>query len=447
MDEFYKNIKDDLNNMPEPAFQEEDWDSLSKQLDGTTTTKKSIWKRFWWAPILLLLLGSQTYLLCLWTQAQHDLEQIKIDNQAVTIDAPIHIFQDTILLTNTIYKYDTIYLTGNTVRQSLKAAQNQANSGGNRLFFSSKIKQLSSQNTRAGYSQALDLSHQNNSFGITRNEILSLDFIHSNQQAPLLTEALNKTSNAEYPDKESIGVQAYMPLLSLTNISKSVSIDPLERYFHNRSLAPIVRKTKRPGPFDEFGPQGFMLEGSIGYNIKHHDVINYKNEFVTQLKTSVKLSSSLDFWLDASLTGLSYEVDQMDSEFGVPPVSPPSANFEFVLAEANRPVLMYSAGIQYTHVTGTRLRPFIGIGLNATNTFAYDLIYEFNDITGPDELNIERAISAEFNFADYAVFNAGIKYALSDQWRAHLRGSYYHNILKEFNPSIYSVQVGLGYSF
>ena len=58
-DDFFKSLKENLENRPEPAFQEGAWKAMEKQLvESKEVEKTSAWTGKWWLPLLLLLLLS-----------------------------------------------------------------------------------------------------------------------------------------------------------------------------------------------------------------------------------------------------------------------------------------------------------------------------------------------------------------------------------------------------
>ena len=111
MDDFFKQFKDNLDNQPEPHFEEKDWDSLEKRLTDKQEKRPLRHGLLWLLlPLFLMSLaanGVQYYGLKKTNQKMALLESHLdgVKQQTVVIQS------DTIYKINTIYERDTFYKT------------------------------------------------------------------------------------------------------------------------------------------------------------------------------------------------------------------------------------------------------------------------------------------------------------------------------------------------
>ena len=434
MDEFYKKIKKELESEPEPEFKTSDWMDMERKLSTRTSHKQRFVLPLWWIPILLLL-GSQIWLFRQWHEAESKLNELQAGAPKQELNRSIQLFTDTVHHTRVNYLRDTLYLPGQTQSAAIPASPS--------LTSGNSYKML----RRPHPTQSIfDIPLASN-FGNKRSDIRNSKVAFTNSISRITSASHSQWNDSKSSGNSNVSPVAYLPILATSYLQKSISIDPLRRYMHNTTPGLQKYKRKKPGLFSEFRPQGIFIEGGLGYQLARSTVFNYKNDISIRLGTAIKFSRVWEMWLDAAISSLSFESQMIGDELGIPPIDPPSTDLEFLLVEAKRPAINYSFGMLYTHQTGGRLRPQLGIGLNSTSVFAFDMVYEFQNPLNGEEWKLEQGAPARFDFADKVVFRTGIKYAVSPYIRTHLRASYMKNISSNTSPDLIILQAGLGYEF
>jgi hypothetical protein len=441
MDDFDKHIKNHLESKPLPAFLESDWDAMHTKLDQASSSHTMSWMRYWWLPLLFLLLGSQVWLFQQWNTVSKQLKASKQNSS----NGRLIIQTDTVYQSQIIYRTDTIYLGSTTTVRK------------NSLPFSTENQKPSPSYRTAGQTFYASTWLRNHSLKISKNSIIEkgASRLSPTSQQQFMAIAGNSTiqfTNTHVANSMGIGhtlksgAMEYLPGLTIQKLGHPVQISART---HRLAAPPVTNhflKAKK-GPFDDFRLQGISMEGGLGYHTLTNEYLSYRNDVGLQLGVLLQFSRSLELWLDATYTNMSFETGQIDERLNLPLVAPPTSDLDFVAVEAIRPSLLTSLGAMYTHPTGTRLRPQIGVGFSNSSIFDYDIIYEFRNQSNGNEWNAEKSVPMAFHFANHAILKAGAKYALTDYWRAYFRASYYHNIRSGIHPDMYIIQVGLSFDF
>ena len=98
MDDFFQQFRENLENRPEPAFEERDWRGMERLLDEQGK-KRPFAPAWWWVlPFLILLLAANAFVL---------LEQRKANQKLSELASR----RDTVYHTRVVYLTDTIYQT------------------------------------------------------------------------------------------------------------------------------------------------------------------------------------------------------------------------------------------------------------------------------------------------------------------------------------------------
>ena len=111
MDNFFKQFQDNLENRPEPAFEEKDWLALEKQLPPQRESRPLSNLLFWGlAPLLLCSLAANWFF---YHQIKNTKQQMAVLNSRFeTVNSKTIVIQtDTIYKFHTIVQRDTIYKT------------------------------------------------------------------------------------------------------------------------------------------------------------------------------------------------------------------------------------------------------------------------------------------------------------------------------------------------
>lgn len=425
MDDFYKQFRENLENRPEPAFEEKDWRGMERLLDQQG---KRPWHLAWWwaIPFLLLLLGANAFVLLEQKRVARKLEEMTVT-------------RDTVFHSRVIYVSDTIYRT-EVIREKVAV-------GSTVPVNTSNFSSWWALSARAPRSLA-DFSPPS----------AGLYLPGYTQQYPPLAEQQDKGAE-QHPgagsgEKED-GLQNKPYLRSLLTPLPSSGLPAFiwgyEVPLSEMPLEPVLyRKRKTALQYlYPLRPKGLQLGLSGGGAFPFSQSLSRQAGGMAGLQLAVEFSPHIRMWADASYFRILLETAQMDESIGVPLIEPPSDDFIFSKAEVPQPTLQGSVGMQYLFATDGKWSPFAGLGYGSATLLPHDVIYEFKNPATEEEWNFDSRIPGSSWYNGFVIFQAGVEYELSRSWNGQLRASYRANWnnLSPLYPRILDLRAGLLYRF
>lgn len=415
MDDFFKQFRDNLENRPEPAPEERDWQDLKKRLDQHGK-KRGAGFAWWWLALLLLLGLNGAFFY-----------ELRKANQKIHV---LEIQRDTIYKTQVIYQTDTIYKT-RVIRETV-VEYRTIDLAGNPDYFTKN--------------NGLKITDQGNNKDSLKNMIAENNGLKSLE-----------TPNAALQSFDSAGYNAIpkiqIAVTDFENIQK-LGFDFLA--IPNPGLPtmpdePILRKQKKTLSQRLYAmrPKGFQLGISAGGAFPFSEQVTPIAGFSMGLQGIVELSPTLQLWTDATFLNTSFETDRMDASIGVPPVEPPSDEFTFLLAEVPQPSLQFSIGMQYFFNPKNKVQPFIGAGVGAVSLLSHEIIYEFENKTLDIEWSLDKAVPRSDILTNFWFARAGLAYKISEHLQWQILGTYRGNWkTKDIQfPQLFGLQMGVNYRF
>jgi hypothetical protein len=420
MDDFLKDIKDNLENRPEPAFEASAWERMRQRLaeEPKPENNRTLFPWWWILGILgvSVLTISNAILWNKWQQAQHQLATLSILKQT-----------DTIYKTKVIYHTDTIY-------KEVGSASRWASMPVAASYF---------QNQRP----AIPLAFKSNlkTIGVIPNRIA-----YSNTANPTLWQIRQSLDLDKEAPNAIVSYWEQLPYLPNLPLKGVVHADQKEADF---PVGHIFLEQKKASFFERVGqvfePVGFDLGGSVGYAGLFQDGVNNDHGFSAGLNGQIRFSDKLQMWLDVSFYQLQYVTNRMDSLLGVPVVASPSDNFLFNKATVPQNSIQYSIGMQYTFVNRSRWQPYFGVGYGAASLLPYEVQYEFWNSVNEVELTIDQLVEQRDLITDLLLFKGGINYEFAKKYSLLLEGNYRYSLHNKGMraPNIWGVKTGILYHF
>ena len=413
MEDFYKQIKENLDHRPEPAFEKGDWEDLENKLDRRPKRTTGGFS-FWWViiPLAALLLLSNACLLI----------ELKESNQQL---ADYLLQKDTVYQTKIIYLTDTIYQTRTNQEGAIQSKPVHASS----LFHQSNpvLSQLHTFNLTGqggGLLPASDLA------------------------GPLLAKKWLEEKYQPAP-KDNL-----KPLLASPEKIKLAKLDQLNSVPDN-SLAvssdyklPVYKKNPKRLLY-QMRPKGLGLGINGGLTYPFNEDLSNSAGYTIGAEAMVNFSPRLSMWISGSYQNVHFDSDQMGESIGVPVVSPPNDDFEFLTAEVPQPSLQYSAGMRYILTGQFKLRPFIGIGYASVSLLPYEVNYDFLDKNTGIEWVFEESVNLSKSFSGFLLLRTGMEREFTEHWLWKLELSYRNGFEdKEFvAPNLLGIETGIYYKF
>ena len=403
MDDFFKQFKDNLDNQPEPHFEEKDWDSLEKRLTDKQEKRPLRHGLLWLLlPLFLMSLaanGVQYYGLKKTNQKMALLESHLdgVKQQTVVIQS------DTIYKINTIYERDTFYKT--------------------KILYEPKIVYVTTSK------DSFDTAFSNHSLLQPKTSIKTIE---GNTKA-VDDKILNDNTLSQLKTRQPQAL-----ILGKSNLSAALNFEPIIR---------IPRKTMRER-LEDLRPTGYNVGVSTGLAYPMSPISSKPSGYAFGLQGAVAFSSSVSLWADVQYMQLSYQADRMNDAIGIPVVAPPSNDFRFNLVKVNQPMLQYMAGLRYRFEGKKRVQPYIGLGFGAVTSLPYEIDYEFKNGGLGTVWEISQKINKQDTRWGYLLFDVGFEKRLSKQYRWQI-GANYRLELAPTAPSyrLLGIKTGLLFDF
>ena len=425
MDDFFKSMKDQLENRPEPEFRESAWKALNSRLDASNPVASRP-RRYWWTAALLLLLLGSTF--CnYWFYRQ-------LNSNETAAAKEIRIYhKDTIHHTRYVYHTDTV--------------------------FQSRIVEVPVETVAAG----LDYSGQ---YYLSRPSFARLDERFAFSESPLNLSLFSSLPRlplfSSGPDRRD-GTNKYSEEDHSSVLNRFTlfyglpqAIDELESPERkapdtDMGLIAKVEKKKSFGKRLIYGlkPKRVYVGPTLGGIYPVHSDLRDQKGFSVGLQAAISFSNQFRVWGEATYLRVAYTTTQLESLRGVPAITPPSSNFDFINAGVPQPALQYSLGIHYTLVNGGKWRPYAALGFSTLTLLPFEVTYKFEDVLNNLELTLEQKVDRKRQFSQHTLAKLGLETYLNKHWSLQLESIYRMSLETQgaTNTNLFGLRVGALYRF
>lgn len=413
MEDFYKQFKDNLENRPEPRFEEKDWQVLEKKLDQSKGSSRKGLAWWWLLPVLLLpLLIGNAFFFLEWKKTNRKYDQLSI-------------LRDTIYLSQTIIQRDTVYQE-RIIREQYRPAD---------VDFISVLSAFSSSLPNFEEEPAgLDNAHPY--FLPTLSDIFAT--AAEGQSGSLFSQ--NDQPELSAVDWSGLDYLRLLPAIPLRSRYRPLPrIDDFPRYQRDKQF-PLSY---------HLHPKGMQLGLSGGVHLPVHSQLNAEIGGALGLEANIRFSEQLRLWLQTSYYKSKFESKQLNPDLGIPPVDPPGDNYTFDKASLSQSTLRYALGMQYLFLVKNKWTPYLGLGYGALSRFPYEINYQFEDIQNDLELNLEQQVDQRQNLRNLFLIRAGVERKFSKDLYWYIEGQYWQEAKSSSGivPNNIGLRTGLNYDF
>jgi hypothetical protein len=381
MDDLFKNIKDNLENRPEPPFDERAWLDMERRLDRKPWNGAALFA--WALPLALAALFLSNIFF------------FKKLNEANEKISNIELRADTIYQTNYIYKFDTVYIQKVETEYVVMTQQPRVD------FYPIQSSYI---NNSPAYAQQSIWRHANQK----PMTFAELQYMFADDQ--FKKEGTSLTDKNQY--QENIGLHASPFLTSNYSLLNAESEEVKLSYLD----VPAEQKKKKR-PFQKLGanlqPTGFQLGVIAGLAYPQHTNVAETRGYGFGVHGAMAFSKNIRIWAEASYYKLEFKSNEMGSSLGIPEVEVPD-DYEFVEASVYQPFYQYVFGLQYIFYTRKKWNPYFGVGYTFASMRPYEVSYDFEHLIDDDvELSIEEKNSRNDIIWNMFLLNGGIEGQLS----------------------------------
>ncbi len=411
MDNFFQQFKDNLDNQPEPNFEEKDWLSLSEKLKPEREKRPlSMWLLWCLMPLFLMSLLSNYFFYNEMKKAQ---QTALLDRRLDAVEHKTIVFQtDTIYTFQTIYERDTIYRTNNIYVASPSILPSISNA----LHNPTAINMSSNAQQKTEISE----TKQDTNFLISKTNNLDNILIVNDLQK------LNKRFITPLPLEKQIK----QPILGYLPIVEN----------HHKMLWQRL---------DILRPKDYSVGISAGLVFPFGEGLSRPSGYALGLNGAMIYSKNMSIWADAQYMQLGYKVDKMGDAIGVPIVPPPSNMFNFNGAFIKQPTIQYMAGIRYLIEHHKHGQPYICLGFGAVTSLPYEVSYEFKNNSLGTTWDFDQKVNRKGTQLGFLLLEAGFEKRLSKQYRWQIGANYRVNLSTNDlqRQRVLGLKSGISYQF
>jgi len=460
MEDFYKNIKDNINQRPEPSFDKGAWKAMDKKL-GRKSRMIPLAYLGWAAIPLALLLGTNIF----WYNEARSFQQ-----------GPVITHQtDTLYIYKTTTKVDTVYIS-NQVSQRNYNFRNPTKISPSSLREIQNLKgevnqlrkQLSMVNTAYNslLSDGRDMVSSRTPEQIT-NEIESLKLKRDlfaevssegtnkmnsnsdsfNQPFEKDIKALSESDNTfEKPSKttsttpeshividDSVvkkSIQVTQPNTVVISSKNAVVSEENSKETSEIAIDLMEEEVKEPSVFDKlleeistFSVRDVYLGIGTGLYYPQFDKGNYTIGQFFELNALLPLSEHFQAESSFSYNNVLFEGNNA-SDLGIDPIEVPFDNVVLLKVEAPTVSYRFDLGLQYAMNTKHKVQPKLGLGYGLQYFSVSEYQYEYQDIETGIQLDVEEnALIKEFR-GNSLLIKPGIDYQINDKLLLNLQSMY-----------------------
>ena len=379
MDNFFKQFRNNLDNLPEPAFEERDWQALAYRL-LTQREKRPIATLLLWllAPLFLMSLAANGFQYKAWKNVQKHMTLL--ENRSETAKTVV-IQSDTIYMIKTIFERDTVYKT--------------------------KILHKKENVYLPILSEVISL----------QNDIFNPLSIKTSKPIENLNAEKKDTIvvlENDFTDKKRVdnSLEKFNPI-ALKNI-ETLKPNKIPELITN----PIVfhkKKTLRER-LEPLRPKDYSVGISAGLAYPISDISSKPSGYAVGVQGKAAFSHHISAWVDVHYMQLCYAADRMNEDIGIPVVAPPSTDFRFNLVKITLPMIQYMAGMRYHFVPKKWGQPYLGIGFGAVTSLPYEVDYEFKNNSLGTVWEISQKVKKQGTQGAFILLDAGFEKRLSNQF-------------------------------
>ncbi len=421
MDDFFKSMKDNLEQRPEPPFRLAAWQNLEQKLESYKDESPRGFA-FWIAALGIMLLGSLLFNGWMYSRWQRQGEGGG-SQQEVRVD--------TVLVKQVVYKTDTIYqnrLIEQRVYQKIAPPI---------VYFdglpSSRIAHLQERFTQiedpSGTSPTWPANWSDNYpiFSATSFRQVQKSVVDEHKLPGLLA-----TTIEQIPLARPL-LQA--PQISLTNTDMAIEDEKKGR----KNVSQFLLMMQPNGL--QFGVQAGVLvpNSSISKGVG----------FQTGLEAQLLFPYDWQVWMRASYKNAHYQTNNWSQYLGIPEPVPPSDQHSLKELNYFLPTLQYSLGIQRLFNARKVWHPLAGIGFGGTKQLSTEVKYEFLDAFNQREAETDQLLEPTKWWHGQLMLRTGLCFDLRKQWKWQVLGEYHiqNNSRQQLYPSTFSGLVTISYRF
>jgi len=443
MDEFFKSIKDNLENRKTPEFKPEAWQGFvqrAQQVSAGTDTivQKPLSSRRWiLALVLALLLGSMILNYQQFKNAKAIESLVEHSQKTASFNA-----QDTISTIQYIHRVDTIYLVKDDVPQS----QGASNTLSVNALKKPSHRGLVDFPTRSFYR-----------FNKKLFQDISSDLFPSGEKSAkknklnFFLSSPPKTTNSSFEKTDIIQdhfstALSPLDLLPLHFLEKeAITIEQLTSPFADlNTINKRKKKTLRQVVFP-MRPKGFSLAVNGGVLASNHSDIEGEAGFILGLQPHLIFNKNFRLFGEFSFAGFEYSTDRVDKSIGAPPLQEQLEDFELQQIQVQQQYFQFGIGLQYRFYMQHAFHPFLGVGWYNLQLLPYEIKYELKDLQNNNTLTLDKEVNQRKLVNNQLFLQSGIDYQLGVRWGLRLEAFYRQNLnAKEISsPSAWGGRLGL----
>jgi hypothetical protein len=434
MDNFFEELKNNLEHRPEPQFEDAAWIAMQQKMQVPTKRRPVAW--WWWSLLLLPLVASNFYLY----------DQMR-ETKALLSEKQVEVQKDTVFSSKVIYIRDTIYEVGPGINKKGVPTRivNRPSSYSNMFNLTSEVREYLRDDI---FSTELNLGKTN----INKLGLMTLNSLSGSRYR----------SGQDFLSNDEISTYDKSTGENNIRVMSTVFVDPLEISLVERDyLFPlktnvVINSEKRKKTWEEkwlalskvVKPKRFSLGAGAGFIYPMGKSLSSQKGYEFGMQSHIDFSNKFKLWVDVSYLRFHIETAQLDGNFGIPNMPLPDDDYVFDKASVDRPNIRYAIGFNYLLNSEKNIQPYFGLGYSVFAPQPYEVEYEYFGPTG-EEIIIPRDFSNTKLITNIWLIKSGLQYRLSNDWALLTEGIYQSHWSESRHqvPNTLSLRARLLYTF
>lgn len=432
MDEFFDQLKQNLESRPSPAYKSGSWERMEQKLRQAQRRDRALLPWWWIAAgvVLLLALGAGNIIQA--GQLSKAREQLGSEQQTENLRV------DTIYRERIVVQRDTILIDRESTWLEQTALANRAYESTNEQ----SNPRASTDDVAPELPARMDVPVTTLNMDQSGNsrDIMS-DPTTDKQEGQLNTS--NRSGNA-VPEQRTIWAFGSLQGKGWTSLLLPKRDVPVHAPPFGQGI--VVKKKRSLREF--LRPDAFEVGAYLESNTTLLSDVVSQGGYGTGAELTLYFSPRWQVWAGYHYMQLRYRALQMGDDVGIPVVSSPLENFEFTETDVTIPAWQLNAGVTYQFRLD-QYRPYLGIGISTSHILERALIYRFEDADLDLDLSIRYEIPGNEFAQEQLLMRAGLDYVIGRHWSLNIEGSYRTAVDSDSDRTlnILGIRSGLYYIF
>jgi len=404
-DNFFQQLKKNLEKQEAPAYHTEDWSDMQARLDLQEKPDAAFFtnRKIIMAATGILLLGLLVSNLFLFQEVKDAKQKIQYLENQISQDlsevSETSALSETSSISSSITSEETRSTIFNSTddsetREKVIQSISDIPADKNNFIINNATAKTFGRTDRLTKNRENELNvkqllyNKDKEKGIILDNRISNDFSHEPISSTKKREQIQVTnpatgslttqqpSSSDYYKKGENNLSfPTLPTLSLLPLKNGNDLLNIPIVILEQSQ----QKKKNSTNFFHLKPKGFELGFSMGTSFTNAADLDQFDAINFNLIANIKFSEAVSLWLSAGQINYNFSSTIIGDQNSIPEIDAPSEDFTFLSADVRRKARIVDAGLQYTFRDKKKWQPHLGVGLGTASLLLDEVTYNFRE--------------------------------------------------------------------